>query len=154
MVIILQFQIGSKEKGVEPETLFKVYCPEQYNHFPMKLKMHNNGSVSKNVRYQDLCVERFAINVAFNYEPKVFEVENNYLVDLHEKYGWTHGGWVGVYSYIAEDDEILSMFFLNHNIIVNWNYCNSTWGWFDYETGKWTGAVGKVNIHSVCADMY
>ena len=43
------------------------------------------------------------------------------------------------------------MFFLNYNILVNWTNCNYTWGWFDYETGKWTGAVGQVNIYS---DVY
>ena len=111
--------------------------------------MYNNGSVSKNVRYQDLCVERFAINLAYNYEPWQFEVENNTMVDLREKYGKLHGKFVGVLSYIAEDDEILSMFFFNNNIIINWIDCNYTWGWFDYETGKWTGAVGKVTIYSV-----
>ena len=112
--------------------------------------MYNNGSVSKNVRYQDLCVERFAVNVAYNHDPKWFEVEDNSLVDLRKKYGYTHGEWVGVYSYLADNDEILSKFFLNNNIIINWIDCNYTWGWFDYETGKWTGAVGKVNIYSVC----
>ena len=115
----------------------------------MKLMMHKNGSVSKNVRYQDLCVERFAINVAYNNEPGYFEVENNSMVDLREKYGRTHGELVGKYSNIPEDDEILSKFFLNNNIIINWIDCNYTWGWFDYETGKWTGAVGKVTIYSV-----
>ena len=137
------------ERGAESETLFKVYCPEQFNHFPMKLKMHNNGSVSKNVRYQDLCVERFAVNVAYNDDHYSFELENNTMVDLREKYGYTHGEYlVGVNSYIAEDDEILSKFFLYNNIIINWINCNYTWGWFDYETGKWTGAVGQVTIYS------
>ena len=56
---------------------------------------------------------------------------------------------LALYSFISEDDEILSMFFLNYNIIINWIDCNYTWGWFDYETGKWTGAVGKVTIYSV-----
>ena len=116
----------------------------------MKLMMYNNGSVSKNVRYQDLCVERFVVSVAYNHFLNVFEVENNSMVDLREKYGYLHGYYlVGVLSYIAEDDEILSMFFLNNNIIINWIDCNYTWGWFDYETGKWTGAVGKVTIYSI-----
>ena len=115
----------------------------------MKLKMHNNGSVSKNVRYQDLCVERFAVSLAYNFEPWIFEIENNSLVDLPERYGYLHGEYVGMYSYIAFDAEILSKFFLNYNIIINWIDCNYTWGWFDYETGKWTGAVGKVTIYLV-----
>ena len=116
--------------------------------------MHNNGTVSKNVRYQDLCVERFAVNVAYNNDPWAFEIENNSMVNRREKYGHLHGNLVGTYSYITEDDEILSMFFLNYNIIINWINCNYTWGWFDYEKGKWTGAVGQVTIFSVCVDMY
>ena len=28
----------------------------------------------------------------------------------------------------------------------NWINCNYTWGWFDDETGQWTGAVGQVKI--------
>ena len=112
--------------------------------------MYNkNGFVSKNIRYQDLCSERFAISVAYNDEPRMFEVENNSMVDLREKYGHTHGDLVGKYGYTAEDDEILSMFFLNNHIIINWIDCNYTYGWFDYEKGKWTGAVGKVTIYSV-----
>ena len=63
--------------------------------------------------------------------------------------GYPHGEYIGFYSYIAENDEILSKFFLHNNIIINWIDCNYTWGWFDYETGKWTGAVGKVTIYSV-----
>ena len=106
--------------------------------------MHNNGSVSKNVRYQDLCVERFAISVAYNYDPPFFEVENGSLVDPREKYGYYHGVWVGTRSYVTEEDEILRMFFLKYNIVTNWIECNYTWGWLDEETGKWTGAVGKV----------
>ena len=39
--------------------------------------------------------------------------------------------------------EILKLFFKNKNI--NWINCNYTWGWYDDETGRWTGAVGKVN---------
>ena len=42
------------------------------------------------------------------------------------------------------------MFFINNNIIINCIDCNFTWGWFDDETGKWNGAVGKVNMYSVC----
>ena len=111
--------------------------------------MYNNGSVTNNVKYQNLCVERFAINVAYNNDPPHFEVENNSMVDPRVRYGYYHGKYVGHDSIISEDDEILSKFFLNHNIIVNWINCYFTWGWFDDEKGKWTGAVGKVNTYSV-----
>ena len=148
--MIIQFQIDDKQKGVEQGTSFKVYCPGQYKTFPHKLMMYNNGSVSNNVKYQNLCEERFVISVAYNSEPNGFEIENNSMVDLSKKYGYSIVDWIGTVSYIPDDDEILSKFFLNHNILVNWIDCNYTWGWFDYETGKWTGAVGQVNIYSGC----
>ena len=54
----------------------------------------------------------------------------------------------GAYSNIAYDFEILEIFFKTNNVIVNWLNCNYTWGWYDYDTGRWTGAVGKVKeIH-------
>ena len=148
MLTILQFQIEDNQRELRSGTMLKMYCPGKYNHFPHKL-MIKNGKISNNVKYQDLCVERFAVNVAYNNDPWVFEVENNSMVDLRVKYGYLHGELEGVYSTIAENDEILSKFFLNHNIIVNWINCYFTWGWFDYEKGKWTGAVGKVNTYSV-----
>ena len=40
--------------------------------------------------------------------------------------------------------EILETFFHNHDIVPVWTNCHSTWGWYDEESGKWTGAVGKV----------
>ena len=128
--------------------MFKVYCPGQYNHFPHKLMMFNNGSM--NTRYKDICVERFTVNLAYNNDLAIFEVENNSLVDLREKYGYFHGEYVGLYSYISDEDELLTTFISNYNLIVNWIDCNYTWGWFDYETGKWTGAVGKVTSYLIC----
>ena len=142
-LIILQFQIDGRPKAMVPETSFKAYCPGQYKRVPHKLMMYNNGSVSNNARYQNLCVERFAISVAYNHDPWIFEIENNSMIDLKEKYGRIVIYWRG---YVSQTDEILSEFFLNYNILTTWIDCNYTWGWFDHETEKWTGAVGKVYI--------
>ena len=46
------------------------------------------------------------------------------------------------YTNIPYDFEILEKFFKNKNI--NWINCNYTFGWYDDESGRWTGAVGKV----------
>ena len=35
-------------------------------------------------------------------------------------------------------------FFKNHDIVPIWMNCHYTWGVYDEESGKWTGAVGKV----------
>ena len=114
----LDFKPLTFGQWIKKTLYFKVYCPGQYKHFPFKLMMYNNGSVTNNVKYQNLCVESFAINLAYNHDPWVFEVENNSVVDLREKYEYYHGEYVGSESSIAEDDEILSKFFLNYNILI------------------------------------
>ena len=45
--------------GKESQTSFKVYCPGQYNHLPNKLIIQELGSVSKNIKYKDICKGRF-----------------------------------------------------------------------------------------------
>ena len=50
-------------------------------------------------------------------------------------------------STIPYDFEILEIFFKTKNVIINWINCNYTWGWFDDETERWTGAVGKVKVN-------
>ena len=41
--------------------------------------------------------------MAYNNDPGYFKVENNSLIDLRVKYGYYHGEFVGVWSFIAED---------------------------------------------------
>ena len=103
--------------------------------------MYNNGSVSNKVRYQDICTDRFVANIGYVWSD---DVVNNSLVE-HPL-----GGIIkGEYSYIPWHFEIIGSFLFNYNIIVNkWIDCNDTYGIFDNETGKWTGAVGQVNIQS------
>ena len=132
-------------KDMEPRS-FKVYCPGQFKRSPHKLIMYDDGSVSKNVQYKDICNEKFTVNIAYSNEPsdfKVFELVNNSMVEY--PLSWSILSSDG--SYIAKDWEILSLFFQNYNIITNWVDCNFTWGYFDHVTGKWTGGVGKVHFY-------
>ena len=110
--------------------------------------MYDNGSVSENVKYKDICKEQFHVHVAYNYKFFWFEIVNNSMVDSMVKYQMLHGSFVGstYASMISQNSEILSIFFKNLNIIVKWINCNQTWGWYDDETGKWTGAVGQVSM--------
>ena len=94
--------------------------------------------LSKNIRYQDICTDKFIVNIAFNNEPGAFEILNNFMVKYQVN------PVKGEFSYIPRTTEILVIFFKNNNILVNWINCNFTWGWYDFETGKWTGAVGQV----------
>ena len=84
--------------------------------------------------------DSISINVAYNDEPGFFEIVNNsmveYLANIIE----------GEATNIASDFEILEIFFKSYVIAVNWIDCNYTWGWYDDETGRWTGAVGKVRV--------
>ena len=80
-----------------------------------------------------------SINVAYNDEPGFFEIVDNSMVE------YTVAVIDGKYrSNIPFDFEILEEFFENKNI--NWINCNYQWGWYDEETGRWTGAVGKVKM--------
>ena len=63
------------------------------------------------------------------------------MFEWHNKYGSEDED-----SNIPYDFEILEVFF--ENKIINWINCNYTWGWYDDETEKWTGAVGKVKMNT------
>ena len=139
-------QLDKNKLGKESHTVFKVYCPGQYDHPPNKLMMEKNGSLSKNIKYKNVCKEQFPVHVAYNNEGFWFEIENNSMVDTMVKYQKLHGWFAGIYSFIVRDFEILSSFFKHYDIVVEWINCNYTWGVYDDETGKWTGAVGQVNI--------
>ena len=109
--------------------------------------MYPNGSVTNNVRYLDICTEKFVINVAYNNDPfRSFKIANNSLVPFKPKY---NGNRVGIVSNIPYDFQILSKLFENNNIIVNWINCNYTWGSIDQETGNWSGLVGQVSISNM-----
>ena len=85
--------------------------------------------------------DSLSINVAYNEWHPYFLIVNNSMVE--------HPPMImeGVHSFIPYNFEILEIFFKNKNIIVNWIDCNQTWGWYDDETGRWTGAVGKVKMN-------
>ena len=57
-------------------------------------------------------------------------------------------GREGEDSNIPYDFEILEVFFKSYVIEINWIDCNYTWGWYDDETDRWTGAVGKVKLNN------
>ena len=85
--------------------------------------------------------DSLSINVAHNNQHLLFEIANNSMVEWWDYWGLTHE-----LTSIPYDFEILEVFFENRNI--NWINCNGTWGWYDYETGRWTGAVRKVKMNT------
>ena len=79
--------------------------------------MYNNGSVSNNIRYENICdSENFVMNVAYEPWPGFFEVVNNTMVEWYDFWQLKVG-----FSMILYDFEILKPFIQNNNIIVvNW----------------------------------
>ena len=63
-----------------------------------------------------------------------------------QRYMGKSWGLIQQYGQYSHDYEILKSFFSKFNIKPTWINCNFTFGWFDYEAGHWTGAVGQVEI--------
>ena len=50
----------------------------------------------------------------------------------------------GIRDHISWDVETLDSFFKIHNIVPNWINEKGNRGKYNYETGKWTGSLGRV----------
>ena len=97
----------------------------------------NNKLVLKHGRVnrpiEDVFKEKIVM-VAYNDEPCIFEINNDTMVT----YPWGERDAKGqIY-----DHAILSAFL---DLRPMWQDNNYTWGWFDEDTGKWTGAVDMVS---------
>ena len=138
-------------------TLFNVMCPGENERYH-KLMIFHDGSVNRNLKYKDVCPvaeldsepEYHHINIAYNQDHPWFEFndESKAMIEyplpntpshLNVRLSKNH-------ATISYTWEILKIFFDHNNIVPNWINCHQTWGWLDYETGKWTGAVGKVKL--------
>ena len=118
---------------------FVMTCPGMSHSSTFTLHMRDNGEVDDGKVWGDLCREK-RVNIAYNNYPGLFEVNE----DTGEMVRYPVKPVPGVYEYIPYDWEILETFFLNNDIIPAWINCHYTWGSYDKELGKWTGAVGKV----------
>ena len=105
--------------------------------------LFKNGTINGDLNYKDVCKEEHDIRIAYNSQPGFFEVDKitNTMVEYPHWLMMVLG-----FSELSYGYEILKSFFANYNIKPTWINCNDTWGWFDYETGQWTGAVGQVKI--------
>ena len=116
---------------------FVMTCPGMSHSSTFTLHMRDSGEVDDGKVWGDLCREK-RVNIAYNNDPGFFEVhETGEMVQYPNNQGT-------LYSYIPWDWEIIQTFFKNYDIIPVWINCNYTWGWYDEESRKWTGAVGKV----------
>ena len=132
-------------------------CPGENERYH-NLIIFQDGTISRNLEYKDVCPvaeldsepEYHHINIAYNNDPGFFEFndESKAMIEyplpntpshLNVRLSKNH-------ATISYTWEILKIFFDHNNIVPNWINCHQTWGWLDYETGKWTGAVGKVKL--------
>ena len=102
----------------------------------------NNGSVNKNVPFDELCKEKH-VNIASNNEDGIFNVDP----DTGELERLPLTPYKG-FSSITLEWEIQHDFHTHNNIVPHWSDNNGTWGLLDEETGLWTGAVGMVTKQS------
>ena len=137
---------------------FKVACNGHNQGLPNKIIISKSGRANKD--YGDICYRStYIASIAHNNAWGVFYVEDgttSYLTGVKAgqmvEYGprWPAAQSLGgipvvtLPSFYPWHSEILSSFFINYGITPLWINCNSTWGIYDEETGRWTGAVGKV----------
>ena len=111
-------------RSISIQPLFSLFCLEDSNVKHVKAFV-KDGKVYTN---KDMCGRKI-VRMAYNHEEGYFEVDKD--------------GKVVENGYISID--ILISFFSSQNLTPVWENANFTWGWFDEETGRWTGAVGLVS---------
>ena len=127
-------------------------CPGENERYH-NLMISHDGSVNRDLEYKDVCPvaeldsepDYHHINIAYNNEPGVFHLDNETRTMTEYKTSSVLQSSKD-YPSIPYSWEVLKIFIQHNNIVPNWIDCNYTWGWFDYETEKWTGAVGKVRF--------
>ena len=128
-------------------TLFNVMCPGENERYH-NLMIFHDGSVNRNLKYKDVCPvaelesepEYHHINIALTLPMR--EYPTSVTLEKSKDHPSIPNSW-----------EILKIFFDHINIVPNWINCYRNWGWFDYETGKWTGAVRKVKFVLLSNDV-
>ena len=125
----------------------KVYIPQKRSRkgfvFKMKCQVTSDTThevmISKEIKvlsYKNLCSgEKVKVNLGFNNDPGILTVENNTLLPYPKQSFLDEG------PYMSAAWEVLSLFFNVHNIEASWTNCNFTWGWYDEDTGGWTGCM-------------
>ena len=106
------------------QPFFSLFCLEDndVNHVKAFVK---DGKVKTN---KEMCGRKI-IRMAYNHDDGYFEVDK--------------GG--NVVKTKAISSEVLISFFPSQNLTPVWENANNTWGWFDEETGRWTGAIALVS---------
>ena len=146
--VFLKVFIPSQESTVG--IVFFLLCPGQ-NEMTEELIMTKDGTEARQRNYQDVCPvtivaaepKKNEVRVAFNNEPKVFLINNE--TNSMTEFPLQKTLYLSEQTpYVSMDWEMLKVFFDNNNIKPVWINTFYTWGWYDEETGSWTGGVGQV----------
>ena len=113
---------------------FVMTCPGMSHSSTFTLR--DNGEVDDGKVWGDLCREK-TVNIAYNND------EDSFLLDDDTGEMLVTSIYRLTYDPMTEREK-LGSFFENYDIIPFWINCNYTWGSYDEDLGKWTGAVGKV----------
>ena len=103
---------------------FHLFCLEENNVRQLKAFV-KDGQVTTN---KEMCGRKI-VRMAYNQDPGFFELDQDMNVVKIEKY-----------------HDVLISFFSSQNLTPVWQNANYTWGSFDEETRRWTGAVGLVSV--------
>ena len=52
--------------------------------------MYDNGTVSNNIRYQDICTDKVVVNIAYIDRQRVFKIVNNTMKERDDFYPLIH----------------------------------------------------------------
>ena len=121
---------------------FSLQCPGEFINNVIELELLYDGTVRGNIHFYDLCKVVNRVNIAYNNFGKYLQIDNVTNTVVKTNPVPINGGS----SYIPYDFEIIGEFLRQHNIIPTWIDSNFTFGWYDEESGKWTGEIGKVRL--------
>ena len=112
---------------------------------PYQLLISSDGTVFPEAKYKDICYEINYLRVAVNIEEGIFEFAKNTtgFTDIERYPNEYHKTG---FSNIIFEYEVLDIFFERFNIIPIYSDMNFTWGWYEEDTGLWTGGTGAVII--------
>ena len=151
----LHLQVLIPSHNLANGKLFYLMCPGENERYHT-LKISHDGTVNRNLRYNDLCEvselssepEYHKIIIAYNNDPSWFEIDDqsNTMIEYPLSLSISNSK---ENLFTALTYEVLKVFFNKYKLVPNWINCNYNWGWYDENTGKWTGAVGKVYLNYV-----
>ena len=119
---------------------FDLVCPGNSMSVTHKrLLLLKNATVNWNLGFDNVCIETNVL-VAYINEPGVFEVSNI----TGEMVEYPVEPYLGFWN-IAQEWEIQATFFEIYNIKPTWINANYSWGWLNYTTGQWYGAIGMIH---------